>query len=291
VLHALNMNIDAERQRQLFASVDTDGSGTVDWPEFYSMLQQVEIEDQDVDSHEGTPGRQFSPELALVRTINTLKQLPMEDEEPEVRASDLRRELAMVGVTKANIKSLKTPAWFQNMLFTSQTFPPALVNAVMKPVKQFVRARLFTMFDKDENRSLDLEEFTEVMKALGLGRTDKEAEMLLQEVDIDGNGTIELVEFLDLLELIDSEMSDEDRILCCVRAFDDKAQGFLTLADLGKAFARMGHHLTPQEVREFMSAADTDGDGNVTYSEFARLVQHAEQMTTTNTAVREGSWR
>merc|ERR1711924_331855 len=73
----------------------------------------------------------------------------------------------------------------------------------MGPVKMYVRARMFAMFDFDGSGEIELEEFSAVTKAIGLGLTDHQVKTLFAEVDADDSGSVDLEEFFDLLDYYD----------------------------------------------------------------------------------------
>ena len=57
----------------------------------------------------------------------------------------------------------------------------------------------FSLFDHDENGSISAVELGEVLKALGQNPTKNELTDMINEVDVDGNGTVEFAEFVILM--------------------------------------------------------------------------------------------
>ena len=57
----------------------------------------------------------------------------------------------------------------------------------------------FNLFDKDGSGSISMDEFREVMVTEGAQMTDKEIEEILKEADANGNGQIDINEFVALL--------------------------------------------------------------------------------------------
>ena len=57
----------------------------------------------------------------------------------------------------------------------------------------------FSFFDKDGDGSITCEELRTVMTSLGKNPTTSELQEMIQEVDLDGNGTIEFSEFLIMM--------------------------------------------------------------------------------------------
>ena len=55
------------------------------------------------------------------------------------------------------------------------------------------------MFDKDRSNSIDIGELKDAMKALGVHLLRDELRAKMEQVDIDGSGTIDKLEFLSLM--------------------------------------------------------------------------------------------
>ena len=78
----------------------------------------------------------------------------------------------------------------------------------------------FSLFDHDENGSISAKELGEVLKALGQNPSKNELSDMINEVDVDGNGTVEFAEFVILMTNKVKEMNKEDEILEAFRVLD-----------------------------------------------------------------------
>lgn len=56
------------------------------------------------------------------------------------------------------------------------------------------------------------------------------------------------------------------------RALDDDGSGAISAKELKHVLQAIGEPLSDDEVKEFMKAADKDGDGEVNYDEFAAMM-------------------
>ena len=57
------------------------------------------------------------------------------------------------------------------------------------------------------------------------------------------------------------------------KTFDTNNDGKLTKAELEKGFAKMGHNPSHgQEIKEFITKADVDGDGKIDCQEFCCFI-------------------
>ena len=70
-------------------------------------------------------------------------------------------------------------------------------NLTPDQIAEFKEA--FTIFDTDGDNTISTKELGRVMKSLGQSPSEAELRELIQEYDIDGNGTLDFPEFLELM--------------------------------------------------------------------------------------------
>ena len=90
------------------------------------------------------------------------------------------------------------------------------------------------------------------------------------EADTDQNGTIDFDEFLVMMaRCMDS---DSDIIKEAFKVFDRDGNGFISSAELRHVVTSLGEKLTDEEVDELITEVDVDGDGQINYAEFVRMM-------------------
>ena len=104
------------------------------------------------------------------------------------------------------------------------------------------------------------------MKSLGQHPTEAELMDMINEVDTDGNGTIDFHEFLTMMARKMKETDTDDELKEAFRVFDKDGNGFISASELHNVLSNLGEELTDEEVQEMIKEADTDGDGQVNYS-------------------------
>ncbi|KAK1297374.1 Calmodulin-2 [Acorus calamus] len=130
----------------------------------------------------------------------------------------------------------------------------------------------FCFFDRDGDGSITLEELATVIGSLGQNPTKKELHDMIDEVDINGNGTIEFAEFLNLMANKMKETDDtEEELKEAFKVFDRDQNGYISAAELRNVMINLGEKLTDEEVDQMIREADMDGDGQVNYEEFVRM--------------------
>lgn len=111
-----------------------------------------------------------------------------------------------------------------------------------------------------------------VMRSLGQNPTEAELQDMVSEVDADGNGTIDFQEFLDLMARKMKDSDSEEELKEAFKVFDKDGNGFISAAELRHVMTNLGEKLTDEEVDEMIKEADTDGDGQVNYDEFVKMM-------------------
>lgn len=126
------------------------------------------------------------------------------------------------------------------------------------------------------------------MRSLGQNPTDAEVQDIINEVDVDGSGSMEFPEFCEffldfgyfldplktflmILEIFScafkgvmmvkkmAENDTENEIREAFRVFDADNDGYISRSELRMIFANLPERLTKEEIEEMLDAADEDG--------------------------------
>ncbi|KAI4329967.1 hypothetical protein MLD38_028287 [Melastoma candidum] len=131
----------------------------------------------------------------------------------------------------------------------------------------------FTLFDEDGDGCIATGELGAVMTSLGQTPTEPELRDMINSVDANQNGTIDFPEFLDLMaQKLKDNTESEAELKEAFKVFDKDQDGFISAAELRLAMMNLGEKLTDEEVKEMIREVDMDGDGQVNYEEFARMM-------------------
>ncbi|KAI5678725.1 hypothetical protein M9H77_09675 [Catharanthus roseus] len=133
---------------------------------------------------------------------------------------------------------------------------------------------IFMRFDMDKDGSLTQLELAALLRSLGLKPTGDQIYLLLSNMDVNGNGLIEFDELVDAIlpDLNEQVLVNQEQLMQVFKSFDRDNNGFITAIELASQMAKMGHPLTYKELSEMMKEADTNGDGVISFNEFANIL-------------------
>ena len=95
---------------------------------------------------------------------------------------------------------------------------------------------------------------------------------VILQIDVDGNGTVDFPEFLTMMARKMKDTDSEEEILEAFKVFDKDGNGFISAAELRHIMTNLGEKLTDEEVDEMIREADIDGDGQINYEEFVKMM-------------------
>ncbi|KAF8008140.1 hypothetical protein BT93_K1970 [Corymbia citriodora subsp. variegata] len=132
----------------------------------------------------------------------------------------------------------------------------------------------FCLFDKDGDGSITLEEFAEIIQLLDRSPSEKELQdMIDKATTADGNRAIEFAKLLGSMTNDIKEATDEEEELKeAFKVFDKDQDGYISPSELRHVMINLGEKLTEEEVQQMISEADMDGDGQVDFEEFVKLM-------------------
>ncbi|KAH9729635.1 calmodulin [Citrus sinensis] len=141
----------------------------------------------------------------------------------------------------------------------------------------------FCMIDKDSDGLITMKDLATVIQSAQDEHPRKEeVQEMISEVDFDGNGSIDFLEFLTIMGRKMKENVSEE-LKEAFKVFDRDQDGFISAAEvnvhinhytvhLRNVMMNLGERLSDEETEQMIREADLDGDGLVSFEEFARMM-------------------
>merc|ERR1712064_243801 len=111
----------------------------------------------------------------------------------------------------------------------------------------------FSLFDKDGAGTITTKVLGTVMRSLGQNPTDAELQDMINEVDADGNGTIDFPEFLSLQARKMKDTDTEEDLIDAFKVFDKDGSGLISVDELRHVMTNLGEKLTDEELDEMFA--------------------------------------
>ena len=112
------------------------------------------------------------------------------------------------------------------------------------------------------------------MRSLGLETKNQTVYQMIQDIDKDSKGEIDFDEFLDLMTSKLAGSDTEEDVQKIFHLFDDDETGFITVHNLKRVANELGERMDDAELLEMIERADLDQDGQISPTEFYRIMTY-----------------
>ena len=110
----------------------------------------------------------------------------------------------------------------------------------------------FALFDKNGDGCINVIELGTVMRQIGQNPTDTELRDMINEVDVDGNGTLEFDEFCNLMSRQMKDTNQESELEERFKLFDKDGNGLIDRDELAQVMRQLGEKLSDDEIEEMI---------------------------------------
>jgi len=142
-------------------------------------------------------------------------------------------------------------------------------------------AAAFAKYDADGSGQIDREELTLMLKAFGVEPMNHVLKEVIDEVDRDGEGQLDLNEFEKCLELITTRegfcLQEYDDFMEVYRRFDRDGSGEIDTHEFLKILRWLGYTIAADMATEIAQEVDFDGSGTFSEQEFMACMKRVRE--------------
>uniref|UniRef100_A0A5B6ZPI0 EF-hand domain-containing protein n=1 Tax=Davidia involucrata TaxID=16924 RepID=A0A5B6ZPI0_DAVIN len=185
------------------------------------------------------------------------------------------------------------PSWYPqpqqtNLADTKSTTPPppssSSLSTSLPPSAHILPRmdlnelrRVFQMFDRNGDGRITKKELNDSLENMGIFIPDTELTQMIEKIDVNGDGCVDIDEFGELYQSILDERNEEeeDDMREAFNVFDQNGDGFITVDELRSVLASLGlkQGRTAEDCKKMIMKVDVDGDGMVNFNEFKQMMR------------------
>ncbi|CAI9107280.1 OLC1v1006599C1 [Oldenlandia corymbosa var. corymbosa] len=135
--------------------------------------------------------------------------------------------------------------------------------------------RVFQMFDRNGDGKITKKELHDSLQNLGIYIPEKELVQMIDKIDANRDGYVDIDEFGTLYQTIMDERDEEEDMREAFNVFDQNGDGFITVEELRSVLSSLGlkQGRTIEDCQLMIKKVDKDGDGMVNYKEFRQMMK------------------
>ncbi|KAF7152802.1 hypothetical protein RHSIM_Rhsim01G0162600 [Rhododendron simsii] len=177
---------------------------------------------------------------------------------------------------RGNRRKQQSKRMMSDLTFLTSSFSSMEVTNQLKQVFEFL--------DANGDGKISPPELREVLLRLGKDKSvaEKEAERMVMEMDRDGDGLVDIDEFMDVVNLDNKAGGGGfgkefggggDELMDAFMIFDRDKNGFISAKELQRVLVSLGcGNCSLRECREMIRGVDRDGNGLVDFDEFRSMM-------------------
>ena len=134
---------------------------------------------------------------------------------------------------------------------------------------------IFDLVDKDKGGSIDQTELLGLMETLGIYASREEIDIMVSEIDGDGNGEIDFDEFVEVMSRKVNASYSKSQVKRAFKTFETHhaPTGYVTMESLKKALMSYGtEKLDESTADELLSQLEPDSYGRLNYEEYVEMM-------------------
>mmetsp|Transcript_33004 Transcript_33004/g.38737 ORF Transcript_33004/g.38737 Transcript_33004/m.38737 type:complete len:150 (-) Transcript_33004:110-559(-) len=133
---------------------------------------------------------------------------------------------------------------------------------------------MFKIVDRDDGGTISKEELTYLMETLGIHATPEDINVMISELDNDGDGTIDFEEFIQVIQKKVAASFTLDQVKSAFKVFEGSSpEGTIHKDDLILAMMTHGTtKLTEEEAINLITQLEPNSEGQIDYDTYVEMM-------------------
>ncbi|CAO2825327.1 unnamed protein product [Amaranthus hypochondriacus] len=132
--------------------------------------------------------------------------------------------------------------------------------------------KIFAKFDANGDGKISSTELKSLLKALGSETTPEEVKKMMDEMDRDGDGFVDLHEFTEFHIGSGGNAGNTKELREAFNLYDKDGNGKISAKELHEVLKSLGEKCSLKDCKKMIASVDRDGDGCVDFEEFKRMM-------------------
>ncbi|XP_056170651.1 probable calcium-binding protein CML27 [Syzygium oleosum] len=145
-------------------------------------------------------------------------------------------------------------------------------NLSLKDAGERELQKVFDQFDGDGDGKISPAELSGVLSATGSASSPADIRRAMEDIDSDKDGFISPAEFAAFCRSCSSSSSAEAEIRDAFDLYDRDRDGLISAEELHLVLNRLNARCSREDCARMIQSVDKDGDGNVNFEEFKRMM-------------------
>ncbi|XP_052176156.1 probable calcium-binding protein CML27 [Diospyros lotus] len=138
---------------------------------------------------------------------------------------------------------------------------------------------VFKRFDANGDGKISVTELVQVMDALGSNTSESEVKRMMEEIDTDRDGFINLDEFASFCKSAGHGDDGVRELKEAFELYDQNKNGLISATELHQILNRLGEKCSVQDCTRMIQTVDSDGDGHVSFEEFKKMMSKKSNLS------------
>ncbi|KAI3817303.1 hypothetical protein L1987_11092 [Smallanthus sonchifolius] len=147
------------------------------------------------------------------------------------------------------------------------------LNSIEQELEQ-----VFKKIDVNGDGKISSSELESIMGSLSHRPTEEELKIMMTEADSDGDGFIDLKEFIELNTNGIDSVELLENLKDAFSVFDVDKNGAITADELQNVLGSLGEECTIGQSRKMIAGVDKDGDGKISFDEFKVMMMSGSRL-------------